>query len=276
MFGVRGVGSDRSLQLPCGQCVGCRLEHSRQWALRCVHEASLRDDNCFVTLTYDNAHLPVDLSVSVREWQLFAKRLRKSGPFRFFACGEYGDQSHRPHYHALVFGRDLRAGGELLKRSPEGDLYSSKLVSAAWLDKGMIAVGGVTFESAAYVARYVMKKYNGASAARAYERVDDETGEVWQVAKPFVVMSRRPGVGADWFSKYGGEIYGTDSVVWNGRKFRPPRYYDSKVDPAFLEGVKESRLARAEKHAKDMTPERLEVREQVTHARIKSLLRGIE
>lgn len=84
VFKERGA-IKRALTLPCGQCVGCRLERSRQWAVRCMHEASLYDQNAFVTLTYDQDHLPESGSLRYRDFQLFCKRARdKLGPFRFF------------------------------------------------------------------------------------------------------------------------------------------------------------------------------------------------
>jgi len=98
------------LELRCGQCIACRLEKSRQWAVRCMHEASQWDNNVFVTLTYDDEHLPEDQGLDVSEFQRFAKRLRKARPddkVRYFHCGEYGEQLQRPHYHALVFNVDF-------------------------------------------------------------------------------------------------------------------------------------------------------------------------
>jgi len=97
-----------ALNLPCGKCIGCRLDRSRQWAIRCMHEASLYERNCFITLTYSDEFLPNDRSVNVRHFQLFMKKLRKRfGPnIRFYHCGEYGEKTSRPHYHALLFNFD--------------------------------------------------------------------------------------------------------------------------------------------------------------------------
>src|SRR3954449_8205389 len=96
-----GSLSGEKFSLPCGQCIGCRLERSRQWAMRCVHENKMHPRSSFVTLTYDDKNIPPAGSLSKRDFQLFMKRLRKSqsNPLRFFACGEYGETTHRPHYH---------------------------------------------------------------------------------------------------------------------------------------------------------------------------------
>ena len=109
-FNAREAFTDKKIDVPCGRCVGCRLERSRQWAIRCVHEASLYDNNCFITLTYDSDHVPSDGSLRVEDFQNFMKRLRKSvAPrrVRFFHCGEYGERGDRPHYHAILFNLDF-------------------------------------------------------------------------------------------------------------------------------------------------------------------------
>ena len=104
----RPAGPHRELQLPCGQCVGCRLERSRQWVVRCIHEASLYENNCFLTLTYSDDCLPNGNDLIYRHFQLFMKRLRKrfGSNIRFYMCGEYGDLFGRPHYHACLFNFD--------------------------------------------------------------------------------------------------------------------------------------------------------------------------
>lgn len=162
------LGRGPDLKVPCGQCVGCRLERSRQWAVRCVHEASLHTDNCFITLTYNDEHLPSDGSLNYRDFQLFMKRLRKrvSVPVRFYMCGEYGENFGRPHFHACLFGfnfPDLK-----LWKSGKSKLYRSPLLEELW-PFGYSSVGDVNFESAAYVARYILKKVTGADAAAHYD-----------------------------------------------------------------------------------------------------------
>ena len=141
------------MDIPCGQCIGCRIERSRQWAIRCYHEASLHAENSFVTLTYNDTNLPANNCVSVRELQLFMKRLRKrfGAGIRFYGCGEYGDLTGRPHYHICLFNfspPDLT----LYKITNDQRLYSSKSLDTIW-GKGYTLTGDVTFQSAAYVAR---------------------------------------------------------------------------------------------------------------------------
>ena len=103
------------LDVPCGRCIGCRLDKARDWALRCNHEASLYSaglNNCFLTLTYDDAHLPKDHSLKKIHFRKFIRALRKKTKqkIRYYMCGEYGNATEannwiaRPHYHAILFG----------------------------------------------------------------------------------------------------------------------------------------------------------------------------
>lgn len=162
-------GPTPDLQVPCGQCVGCRLERSRQWAVRCVHESQMHKENCFITLTYAPEHLPADQSLHYRDFQLFMKRLRKrfSGKvIRFYMCGEYGENFGRPHFHACLFGHNFD-DLTLWKVQNKQKLYRSKTLEELW-PFGHSSVGTVTFESAAYVARYIMKKVTGEAAELHY------------------------------------------------------------------------------------------------------------
>lgn len=214
--------SDRPLELPCGQCIGCRVERSRQWAIRCVHEAQFHDRNSFITLTYDSVNVPADGGLHVKHWQNFAKRLRhKLGPFRFFMCGEYGDKNKRPHFHACIFGLDFSADRVFLRDSAGGRLYVSPTLESVW-GMGQTVLGDVSYESAAYVARYVVGKLTGDKAEIEYCRVEPATGESWMVRAPFTCMSRRPGIGAKWFEMFHGDVFPSDEVVHQGRRFRPP------------------------------------------------------
>lgn len=238
--GVKGY-RDRPVDLPCGACVGCRMARARQWAIRCVHEAQMHDRNCFVTLTYSDEHLPADRSVDVREWQLFAKKLRKKvGKFRYFHCGEYGDVGLRPHYHALIFGVDFH-----FDRQPIGKgLFASPLLEETW-GKGFAPIGEVTMRSAAYVARYCIKKQ--VRDSDRYDRIDPETGETWKVKPEYVTMSRggskkgSGGIGSSWFEKFKDDVYPHDNVVIGGQFYRPPRFYDERLPESELDQVKRSR-----------------------------------
>lgn len=215
------------IDLPCGRCIGCRLERSRQWAVRIMHEASLHERNCFITLTYDDEHLPSDHSLNVVHFQKFMKRFRKSvcGNVRFFHCGEYGEKFHRPHYHACVFGHDFpdRFPFSGTSGSP---LFVSESLSRLW-KFGFSTVGDLTFESAAYCARYVTKKVTGEMASAHYERVSALTGEIFTVVPEYTTMSRRPGIGRGWYDRYGPEVFPLDRVVVRGHACKPPRYYDN-------------------------------------------------
>lgn len=270
----RGYG-DRPLSLPCGQCIGCRVERSRQWALRCVHESQMHTQNCFITLTYAPECIPGDGGLRVDHWQKFAKRLRKAaGPFRFFHCGEYGDVNKRPHYHACVFGLDFSGDRILLRSDSRGSLYFSPQLSRIW-GMGHTSVGDLTYESAAYVARYVVGKLTGERGEVEYGRVDTSTGEVWSVRPPYVTMSRRPGVGSTWFEKFASDVYPSDEVVHKGRRFRPPRFYDAKLPEAELDEIKRKRVARVAKRAEDLTYERLKVRDECAEVKVQRSKRDL-
>lgn len=270
----------KEVQLPCGQCIGCRLERSRQWAVRLMHESKLHDDNCFITLTYSDDFLPKDKSLDVRDFQLFMKRLRKhfGKGVRFFHCGEYGDKYGRPHYHAIIFGVDF--SDKILWKVNNGHrLYRSELLESLW-PFGHSSIGNVTFESAAYVARYILKKKLGKGSWLHYAEVDFSTGEVlFERKKEYTTMSRRSGIGKGWLDKYLEDVYPSDAVVVNGRKCRPPRYYDSLYEiqyPSDFSSLKQRRVENAKKHSTNNTPERLKVREQCQLSRLVRLPRVLE
>ena len=148
---------DVPMQVPCGRCIGCRLDRSRSWALRCVHEASLHEQNCFITLTFNDENLLDNSGLKVSDFQNFMKRLRqKIAPrtVRFFHCGEYGEKFSRPHHHACLFGYDF-PDKVLFRKTSSGNLYTSELLSSLW-PFGFSTIAAVTFETAAYVARYVL------------------------------------------------------------------------------------------------------------------------
>ena len=216
--------------VPCGRCIGCRLEKSRQWAIRMTHEASLSPDNMFLTLTIDDAHMPDDYSLHLEPLQKFLKRYRKNhGQIRFFLCGEYGSKYGRPHYHLAIFGHtfgDLR----LYKALHGGHkLYTSQSLQSLW-PYGHSSVAALTFESAAYIARYCTKKINGDLSKTHYPWIDTLTGEVHDRKPEFATMSRNPGLAAGWYHKFGSDVQRTDTVIIRGRTMMPPRYYDYLYD----------------------------------------------
>lgn len=264
------------IKLPCRQCIGCRLEYSRQWAIRISHEASLYKNNCFITLTYAPEHLPDDGSLNVRHYQLFMKRLRKKygENIRFFHCGEYGEKQGRPHYHACIFNFDF-PDKKFHRKTPQGHpVWTSESLTEIW-GKGRTEIGAVTFQSAAYVARYITKKITGDAADDHY--MDPETGVF---KKPeYTTMSRRPGIAKGWLDKYISDVYPDDFVVLNNSKMRPPKYYDCQYEilyPVDFEEVKHNRYLDGVKNSDNNTPERLAVREQVLLSKIKSLKRTLD
>lgn len=229
--------------LPCGKCKGCLLERSRQWAVRCMHEASLYDDNCFVTLTYNDESLPAGGSLVPDHMTLFLKRLRKRiSPIkvRYYYAGEYGTQFGRPHYHALLFGYSFPDAVFVGMRHGYATFRSS-LLEQLW-DKGFSEFGSVSYESAAYVARYVVGK-----DSRPIVGVNAD-GEYAELEPEFSRMSRRPGIGRGWLDKFGSEVYPADGVVVNGKLRKPPKYYDIQVDlssPELMDRVRAARRMKA-------------------------------
>lgn len=248
VFSTRDAYYDRHLEVPCGQCMGCRLRRSRDWAIRMMYEARDHDSSSFVTLTFAPEHEPEDFSLDVRHWQLFAKRLRKRcGPFRFFHAGEYGPSTLRPHYHACIFGLDFSWDRVPLDQVEGHQLFESATLRELW-PYGFHSVGSLTFDSAAYVAKYCTKKITGKLAERAYTRIDRDTGECWSVRPEYATMSRRPGIGSRHFHKFKDEIYQHDSVIFKGAEYAPPRYFDKLLGeeaPEQLTKVQARRRKRA-------------------------------
>jgi hypothetical protein len=273
---------DRPVTISCGQCIGCRLEYSRKWAVRCMHEAQLHDRSSFITLTYNDANLPENNSLDVAEFQRFMKRLRHhvGVKLRYFHCGEYGDNFGRPHYHACIFGYDF-PDRKLWTVRNGVSLYRSELLDTIW-GNGFCSVGDVTFQSAAYVARYVTKKVTGEKAHDHYRVVDKTTGELlFDRSREYVTMSRRPGIGKKWFEKFGGDIYRHDELIVNGFPSRPPKYYDGLYEienPDGFRRVRRKRLALAETDQVqfESSPDRLAAREKVKQFQVKFLSRSYE
>lgn len=294
---------DRPMKVACGQCIGCRLEHSRQWAVRCYHESQLHEDNCFITLTYNDDALEKrgHRSLDHRDWQLFAKRLRKKygSGIRFLMCGEYGtwcrrcwlhpnecrkrgcgdpvEGPGRPHFHAIMFNLDF--GDKKLWKVNNGvPLHTSESLSALW-QLGFSSVGAATFQSAAYVARYITKKVTGRAATDHYSVMEPRTGELISLLPEYLQPSRRPGLAAKWLDKFSDDVWPDDFVVINGRKVRPPRFYERQLevdDPDLHRSVKRARQAKNRAHAENQTPQRLAVREKVQAARLKRLPRELD
>lgn len=279
VFSIREGFHDLPVTVPCGQCTGCRLERSRVWAIRCLHEASLHSRSCFITLTYSDSHIPfwysdsgpIPGNLQLSDFQDFLKRLRKRyGSFRYFHCGEYGERFGRPHYHALIFGLDF-SDKKLWKQSGDHPLYVSKKLDRIW-GKGHCIIGNVSFDSAAYVARYCLKKVTGRDADSHYQGRTPE----------YTTMSRRPGIGAEWFRKWSSDVYPSDSIIISGREMRPPKFYDSLFEldsPSEYAKVKAARkvaLSEFDPCGSEQTPRRLRDKETVAISRLSQLKRSYE
>lgn len=253
---------DLRVTVPCGQCIGCRVERTEDWTTRIMHEVALHELCQFVTLTYSDANLPFGGTLVKKDWQDFMKRLRHhhKGKLRYFAVGEYGDILERPHYHAVLFGIDFADKRPHSKNEYGDQLFTSDLLDRIW-GKGHVFFGKVTVQSARYVAKYCIKKVNGPMAAEHYG----------SRAPEFAVMSLKPGIGSGWFEKHQEDVYPSDFVVLQGKKRSPPRFYDERLaasDEDSLKLIKARRLSKALQHRADQTPSRLRARELCLTARI--------
>lgn len=290
------------MTVACGRCIGCRVDKSREWATRIAHEASLYEENSFLTLTYNDPSLPSDYSVSIRELQLFMKRLRKAIEpikIRFFACGEYGDLNGRPHYHAIIFGYGFpdkvpwrkSASGLVCYRSAQLDRVWSRLIDDEYVPIGHAEIGTVTKQSGGYVARYVIKKIGGSAAPDHYERIHSVTGEVCNVKPEFMCCSTRPGIGSAFIDAWGKDAFPSGFLVHQGQKCPVPRYYKNRVkdqidrssQPSGLRQDdldetrrKQMKIRQTEEFKKNNTSERMAVREECLELRLKQLKRDYE
>lgn len=230
--------------------------------MRGTHELQLHSCGSYITLTYADEHLPENSNLEKSHWVLFAKRLRaKRGPFRFLMCGEYGSDrfTHRPHYHAILFGLDW-PDQVFEKTNDKGDpLFTSASLDKLW-PHGTSTIGNVSFDSISYVAGYTQKKINGEKAKAHYLRVNTSTGEVFDQVPEYAQMSRNPGLGRGWIEKYYTEVYPRDAVLINGKFGSPPDYYDRWYEehfPAEMAAVKIKRTAKGKTYESDNSPERL-------------------
>lgn len=288
------------IPIACGQCIGCRLERSRVWAMRCMHEAQLHDSSWFLTLTYNNENLPLCNSLCKRHLRNFWKGLRKKhSGIRYYACGEYGDESGRAHYHAIVFGLEV-PDRKLHCISDGNNIYVSEEIEKIW-NKGFVILGSVSFESCGYVARYVMKKQTGKGLKKYYVQKDEDGNPVGIREKEFNTMSRRPGIGKEFYEKFKKDIYqeGTDGriIIRGGISSNSPRYYDNffkhekkyvgkpvpfpfeYINDEKFNSIQQKRKEEAEKTKfhEDNSPDRLEQRKRVVEGRVnKQLTRNLE
>ena len=240
------------------------------------------ENNAFITLTYNDEHLPENGSLNLRHFQLFMKRLRKKlGPTRFFHCGEYGEKYARPHYHACLFGIDF-PDKKHHKTTNDQQLYTSEILSKLWTSPdtgnslGFTTTGTVTFQSAAYVARYLMKKITGPNSEEHYQWVD-KYGEIHDRKPEYTTMSRRPGIGTSWISKYRNDVYPHDYVVINGKTVKPPKFYDNSHEityPSDFADIRTRRIMKGKQNA--LTDEQLYARSVIIEQKTKTLKRDLQ
>lgn len=293
---------EERLKLPCGKCQGCKLKRSSEWATRIMHEARYYKETSFLTLTYSTEQLPPNGTLLKSDFQGFIKRLRERlrargyGKLKYYMCGEYGDEKQRPHYHAILFGWFPQHLPD--NKPPEtcvmvdnnsgssNPLWRSSLLEEVWCDPdgkslGRVLVGKVTEQSAAYVARYTLKKLHGEQAENEYT----ETERI----PPYTCMSK--GIGARYFFDFQAEIYNNDNVMRENdlQPTQVPRYYDKlkakyesdpKSKPVHTKSLQHTKTRRKLKaqsmNPRDQTPERLAVREEVVKLRVKRLRRSHE
>lgn len=244
---------DRELSLPCGKCIGCRIKYSQDWAIRCVHESQLYEQNSFLTLTYDDDYLPKDGSLNKKHFVDFMKRLRKSiqpKKIRYFMCGEYGEQLDRPHFHAIIFNHDFSDDRVEFKYRKSSILYTSEALNKLW-PYGFSSIGSVTYATAAYVAKYAIKKITGELAEYHYQGKTPE----------YAQMSRMPGIGTEYFNRYRDEIFQHDSIVLNSREYPIPRFYTNKFEEEEIKTLKSNRVKKI--NTSENTIARLRVKEKI-------------
>lgn len=259
------------IELPCGRCIGCRLDKAKDWAIRCTHEAQMHEQNCFITLTYSDRCLPATGELNHKHFQIFIRALRqKSGQkIRYYMCGEYGspEKTYRPHYHAILFGYEFPDAEFWMQRN-KNRIYRSKLLETIWY-RGLAEIGSVTFESAGYVARYVLKKAQG----NEHPSLDQP-----EFQPEYTRMSLNPGIGYSWLQKFKTDVFPDDFVVTpDGRKMPAPKYYRKileREDPELHAKLKQVRVEKARTNP-DNSYQRLETREFCQQQKAERLTRSL-
>lgn len=303
---TESFGTRHPIELPCGRCIGCRLQKAKEWALRCTHEAQMHEHNQFVTLTYNDPSLPENYSLDHLHFQKFIRALRQGTgkKIRYYMCGEYGNicpahghwvehpipdkpetpqcgtcRTGRPHYHAILFGLELPdrylwyvRNGNRMYRSPTLEKY--------W-HRGNSECTDVTFQSSGYVARYCLKKQNGEYALRTYGILDPDTGEISQdeiIKPPYTCMSLKKGIGETWYEKYKSDLFPHDyAITPDGRQTPVPAYYRRLLEaenPKLSEKLRKARVEKARLNT-DNSDSRLAVREHCQQEKAKRLIRSL-
>ena len=241
------------LHVPCGTCIGCRATRAQHWALRCQLEAQQHPHTSVATLTYGDGVPP---TLSKRDFQLWMKRLREDlhSRIRYFACGEYGEKFGRPHYHAILFGLHHESD-KMQYHWPHGHVYTDN----------------VSIPAIRYVTHYTIKKGWNQPHWKKEERLDPETGELYQWQPPFQLMSRRPGIGAAAKQHYKSwAIY----AISDGTKISIPRFYKNgykeTASPTEQEETEYQKYKHLlSRHDNQQTQQQLENKETIHYARQK-------
>ncbi len=296
------TGTAQTLEVACGQCLGCRVDHSIMWAIRIVHESCMHIDNhgnTWVTLTYrdpatctdrqykDGYFIPSDLSLRPSHVTKFIRSLRKANPdhtIRYFYCGEYGspEKGERPHYHICLFNHSFN-DVQLYTDEDGLHIYTSETLEKHW-PWGFSTCSELNYANATYTAGYCFKKITGKRARDHYLRCD-EHGEAYWLLPEYIRMStgnKNPpcGLGAKFYEKYQTDIFPSDTspVPGHGTVQLVPRYYQNilkQSDPSTLELVKQLRQTFQKAHAKDFTSEALEMKYKCAQARQHNIKRNM-
>jgi len=259
------------IQVKCGNCILCRTNHAKEWAIRITHEQQLHDENSFITLTYAEENLPLinnTPTLRLKDLQDFMKRLRfqlHPKKIRYYAVGEYGEKTQRPHYHACIFGHAFTEKRSILRSTPSL-LWTNPELQKAW-PHGHVSVGALTFATAQYTASYVTKKLR---SKQQYVYLDEETGELKPLQQPKAVMSLKPAIGLDWWNNYNRQTIEKDYVIINGGKHKPPKYYDTLLKKLSEEKYEEMKEKRMEGLDKEQSLAKARARAGDARARLKS------
>lgn len=263
-----GAHVSDTVTVPCGHCLGCRSDQARSWAVRLVHEGETMSPAWFVTLTYSPDKLPLNGSLDPDDFTRFIKRLRRmfeGKRLSYYVAGEYGDNTARPHYHAVLYGIDFLDRVEFTRRHG-APVFRSEVLERCW-SHGLCELTGLNYAAARYVASYVRKKVRQRDEPNHYVRVDPATGELIDIEVEYGRMSRNPAIGRRWIERFWSDVYPRDFVVVDGTPVKPPRYYDKwmeKFQPRIMLDVKEQRL----KDIKEIGDEKLIMKEKIHRARV--------
>lgn len=290
-------------KIPCGQCIGCRLEYSRQWANRITLETKKYkpEESWFLTLTYNDENVPIKTvknektgeiiqgcTLNKKDLQNFLKKLRRHYEYhynhtkiRFYAAGEYGEKTKRPHYHLCIFNMPIFTENKKYKINEMGQtIWTNEEIEKIW-GKGFITLGKITWDTASYTAKYMLKKQKGPDAKWFYKS---------QAKEPeFTLMSRKPGIAKEYYDKNKEKIYENDEIIIPKRdrslKIKPPKYYDRLYDIEnhdMMEEIKLNRRINAEEKEKTKLSkttkseqELREIEKRRTEERIKKCVRDL-